>query len=806
VKAGIALGLAILCFLAALLAWSDEASATTTCHATGTWCQGYAHASTTTGGVASARCFAWRTTNTAPTCSLTGITPTNEATWQASPGSCITLYYFDTTTGAVPPLAPNKVTLRLAFDNQALPGGLIHTYLNAGAEPANGSTTSVCATSDGTATGAARSGTYRLLVQAVQDASIAPQNYNIDSDGGATVGTNVGFDKGAFRGQTLVSSITRSAYPSGSTFAYGASSDESVTVTSTFTQPVADGNVETVRNFVLDNAGLTIGQSGATVDTDSTSLAQAFVADSTFPAANSPYVPGMNLIGNSALTGLTWTTYAATGHGSGIVRLSDTAVYDSAPFNINPEIKFDKDGSGSFAGADDLTEPRVGSCGGAVVTVFNKGETVCNSWYMMNARGELLSRAMTFAREDSTGATCNSFGSITPTSNKYTTTSTLSTGTTCNSANDLVGLPRYVRATNTDQNHRSGANYGVSTYLYVDYHPQKTSTLVQDDWPTQDSAEASTFVISADQMFIWCHVRGVRLDVNIDTGVNDVIVKETETDDTTVIDTFTIGTGSNGWTTSSDLVNPVPPSRSIHGHCDVTFNGNTGSVTQSVGWSSAFTGDLNCRLTDADYWPEVGNTTRLYIMVNQEGEPAVPDEAPHISIYYVDDSAYPPVWTPDVVHDEVRNVLDNTTTVNGSLYYYDWTPSVSGLISLETHCQLNGSPLYQDKTLSVLPMSLDIDITGTSFGGMGIDGFLFAVAWFFALVYFLTHAKAFAAIACSVGIFVSIFLGGFGQWTQLTAAFFLAIAIWIEAIGKDKLYRRLFKKQTTDSPKPDVKP
>lgn len=722
------IGLALL----ALVIFAPGASATTTCQggsgpSVANTCQGYGHASTAFGGVASARCFALRTTNTAPTCTTSGLTPVNEASWQMAAGASITFYYFDTTAGVVPPAAPNAVTIAVRFDNA---GTDVRVFQNAGAEPINGALYTFYATSDGTATGSPRAGTYEIFGRFIKSDGTAANNYNVATTGNNPVGSIINFDRGALRGQILLSSIARSAYPAGSTFAYGAAGDESVTVTATHTQPNGDAGVETAFTSVLDNAGLTVGQAGTTTDLDSTSLAQAFVVDNTFPAANSPYVAGFTVAGNSVLTGMKFTVLASTGHGSCVTRVSDTFAYCSTPFNVNSDIKFDSDGLGSYATADEVTVPRLTTCSGAVVQVFNKGETVCNSWYLFNARSELLSRAMTFAREDSVPTTCNSLGSLSPTANKYSSTTLISTGTTCLSAYDLVGAPRYLRVTNTDQNHRSNSLYGVSTFYYVDYHPQRTSTLVQDDWPTQNSAEHSSYVISADVMNVWCHVRGVRLDVNINTGANDVVVKETETDDITVIDSFTIGTGADGWTTTADTVNPVPPARSIHGHCTVTFNGNTGTTVQTVGWSSAFTGDLNCRLAVDDWNVTVGMASRIFLLTAQGGEDVTPDEVPHLTINYADNSTDPPTFPVLLSHSFMLNVVDDTATVNGALYYIDWTPTVASHVNIETHCQIAGSPLYQDKVISVRPAAIM-----TAFENLtGLSGSEFAAIMALAIV------------------------------------------------------------------------
>lgn len=762
-----------------LLAWLPSVDATTTCQggsgpAVANTCQGYAHVSTATGGVGGARCFAFRTTNTAPTCTTSGITPTNEA-WQMNAGACITLYYFDTSTG-VAPGAPNKVSLLVLIDDS---GTGVKTFQTLAAEPSNGASFTFCATTNGNSGSPARAGTYSPRMRVVDDDNAGNVGeYDIDTEGTALVGAIINYDRGALRGNQFVSSVSRSAYPSGSTFAYGASGDESATITGSFTEPNGDiSNRETMRTFILDSGTLLIGSTGATVDVDSGSLAQAFVIDNTFPFANNPWVPGVNIVGNAGLTGLKWTTFAATGHGTNIVRDSDTQVHDSTTFNIDSRIVLDKLGTNTYAGADNMARMRVGSSSGTIVTLFNKGEGAYWETYLLNARSQQLTRAMTFTIRDSALTTCHSLGSITPTSGKYSGTFTTNTGAVCLTANDANGLPRTFLVTNTDQSQTSAASYSVSSLYYVDYHAQKTSTLVQDDFPNQDAAETVTYVISADTMHIWCHVKGVRLDVNIDTGVNDVTVKETETDDTTVIDSMLIGTGSDGWTTAADLVSPVPPARTIHGHCLVSFNGNTGSTIQSIGWASAFTGNLNCRPSIVPI-PEVGVTSRIFLAVNQDGANLTPDEVPHIRIDYGDNSSIPPAWVNILPHQLMFNVNDNTTTVDGSLYFLDWTPTIDGLVNLESHCIINGASLYQDKLITVKEQGLLELHAMNNFEGLGFDGFLFVLFWIAAALFFIYRDWAFSLAFTIPGLLDALFPSDIpGEFAQYLLLAFLGVVM-----------------------------
>lgn len=383
-------------------------------------------------------------------------------------GACVTFYYFDTTSGAVPPAAPNKVTIEVRLDNT---GTLGKGYLNSQAEPTNGQNFSFCATNDGNVTGTNRSGTYRIFATLVKDNGVGGVgNYNINTDGTASVGSLVSFDRGALRARAFVETLTRGCVgcPSLTSFAYGPSGDETFFVRSKITTPNVDAGVETGRNSVVDSATKSIGESGATVDIDTVSLDQTFVIDQTFPSTSSPYVSAFTLVGNSVLTGVRWTILASSGHTSGVVIIDSDSAFRNDTFSIDPGIRLDSDGSGTFATADQTDKSYVDTCTGSLIELFNKGETVCHEWYIFNSRGDQLTRSMTFQRYDSANVQCSNYGSITPSSGKYTKTTTLGTGSTCLAAADTTGSTRYLKVTNTDQSYDSQTIFSVSSLLRFD--------------------------------------------------------------------------------------------------------------------------------------------------------------------------------------------------------------------------------------------------------------------------------------------------------------------------------------------------
>lgn len=570
-------------FAFAILA--QDAEATTICQG-GTGpvnanvCQGYGHVSTTTGGVASARCFAVRTTNTEPTCSTSGLTPQNEV-WQLVADQCITFYYFETTSGAVPPLTPNKLVLSVAVETS---GTAPRVYKDGTVPPdASGTSYSFCATSDGTSGGSPRAGTYRIFLRAIKDNGLSTQNYNINNDGQASVGSLINFDRAALRAQTLISDIDRNAYPSGAMFAYGIASDELVTITTTFTQPNGDvSNLETMRNGIIDEATLSIGAAGPITDVDATTLVQSFVADLTFPFANNPYVGSTEITGTSLVTGLKWTVLASTGHGSCVIRLSDLVAYCDEDITIDARIVFDSDGVGTFATADDMWLNKLESSSGLIVTKFNRAEIVYVEGYLFNARSQQLTRSMTVSIEDISAIVCNTGVLLTPSSGKYSTTYTVPTGGSCIVANTDTGSERYLRAVNTDQNKRSGVDTYVSSLYYVDTHIQISSTLNKDDFPTENANEDFTYIISlaqTDTVHLWCHVKTVRKDVEIDTSGNTVSFSLVDPNVATRL-SGTDDTESDGWTTPSKDLLASTPLGTWTANCGVVFNGNSGSYAQ----------------------------------------------------------------------------------------------------------------------------------------------------------------------------------------------------------------------------------
>ncbi len=682
--------------IAILTSFIPEVSAASTCTISATVCKGQSYVDTSTGGLLGAlRCFFLDTDATLGNhvCSSTQ----DRATWEINTsGGCVTLYYFDVTQGATPPAVPNKVTLSVKFDNSAT---VIITFLSAGAEPANGSTYSFCATSTGITGASPRAGTYRIYLNPVKDNGAGGVgNYNIDSDGTATVGTIVQSAKGVLRANMLVSALVASAPPSGSQFAYGTAADELVTLTSTRQQKNGGTTTETI-NFdsrhasagsILETSG-TVESAAAATDTTT------FVIDNTYDAASTTYDIEYNIISNAALTSLPWTTFPATGHGSGISQITTTKVRNTAQFTADPGIIISKTGATSYSTASDQVLTKLTTSGGPITTLFNKGEIVYWEGYIYNSRSQLLSRSMTFTTQDSTPTTCTTIGAVSPSSNKYSGTFTIPTSSICLAAYDLIGSSRTWKVTNTQQSHTGVASYYVSSFYYADYHAQ-SGTLVKDNFPTQDSTEDFTYIISSDTMHSYCHFEGVRLDnTHINTGGSAITISVTETDDVTVVDTHAFDSDTTGWTVTRNVA-PVSPARTVHGHCDTAYNGNTGTDTESEFWISAFTGDKACRLL-FQTTPVSNTVTRIWVHVEKSDASITPDAIPVFIVSIVNAG----VWTDvNQFSGVVKNAADNTHTINGALYYQDWLPTQVEDVNVAVDCNIEGAGLHFSEALTVV--------------------------------------------------------------------------------------------------------
>lgn len=369
-----------------------------------------------------------------------------------------------------------------------------------------------------------------------------------------------------------------------------------------------------------------------------------------------------------------------------------TTFRESNLFRADPRVKLDKDGSGGYGAADNLAVVKLGGSGGATITLANRGETIYWETFIYNARSEKLSRAMTFTTQDTVPTTCTSHGSLTPSSNKYSVTYALPTSSTCLAANDATGTARTLLVTNTDQSQRSGNHLFVSSLYFTDAHIQQSNTLSKDDFPTQDSTEQFSYITGAHLVNLWCHIEGVRLDgTEVDTSGAAVSWNFKNPSGTTT-SSGTDDTGSDGWTPngSPHTISAAAPVGIWTSTCAVTFNGNTGTDTESWNAVSAFTGTFDTRL----YLPNpslVNVQVRIYARTTDAGSCFVPDAPPRIEISHINPNTSPATIVTDVNGVQMRNVVDGTQTVNSCLYYHDFTPTTIGVYNVHVRANYTGA-------------------------------------------------------------------------------------------------------------------
>lgn len=610
------------------------------------------------------------------------------STWELDPGASIQVFYRTQTSG-VPPETPNNVVLDVMFDDTSS----LVTRLHLGAEPANGASFDFFATDDGMAGGVDRAGTYRLKIT-VERTSIGTYEGNSDGTGAGTDAEQ--WAKGAIRSRMDVSSLTASSPPAGTHFAYGTAADESVTLTATHTQPNVDADVETARWRTRDAPAGTVRDTQSTTDIDATtSTAFASVIDLTYPEVLGTYDGDWDLIGDAVLTGRTWTNFTS----GSIGRVSDTTVRLSDAFDADPSIIFSSDGV--------VRDNEVNTSFG----VYNRGELVTYDFFLLNSRDEQLTRSMTTEVRSSdttlvdsqskTGA--NYAGTYTP-------------DPTDPAVKNEVGDLHFFRVTSTEQTKDSDSSHGISSLYFVDSHPQTTSTLNKDDFNVvgeDDTAENHQYIIGADVLNTWCHVKGVRKDVEIDTGDDQVTISLFDPDGVFFSSILT-QTGADGWSIQQLVEAAVSPQGTWDTTCVVAFQGNSGEDGELIGFLSSFTENSYCRII---FTTDLTTNTpeRVFCLVQKNEQNFTPDEVPVIDIMRVDEAGN----TERVVNtQEMFNAANHTQTVNGSLYYYNFTITSDDGTSINTVVltRIDGAVNRDQSANSVPGVGEDILTTGLELG------------------------------------------------------------------------------------------
>jgi hypothetical protein len=382
------------------------------------------NASVTQVQVGSGRTFALRTDAVDSTVAgdLSGYT--------LSAGESITLTYRTGTNGASAPSAANTIILRVYYETGT--GTLVKELYNS-TPPANGTTFTFYATNTGESAGSARAGTLRLYVQAIRT-DLGAYDTNSDSDG----------DQGVIRSQAKVSNLSVSSYPSGSTFAYGTSSNEGITLSATHTQPYAVRGHETIRIDSLDQTTQQLAGSVKVIGS-STTTTQAFTVNDTFDDSLKSYGLEFTPIGTAQLVpdsepSMLWTTFVDDG--ASVEQNADT-VRQQSFYNVDPRITLDA--------------PVLGH------DLYNRGEVTSIDVGVKNARAEALTRSIGYQLKDSTGAIKKTSNDTGP---NYDIDYTI--GTSDDAAYDVIGKQWSIVLTQSDVDTNPSADvYSVSNKLLM---------------------------------------------------------------------------------------------------------------------------------------------------------------------------------------------------------------------------------------------------------------------------------------------------------------------------------------------------
>lgn len=221
----------------------------------------------------------------------------NRAGWS---GPTTGTFFFSTwTTGISPPSLP---------DGDAGDTCTLSIYYSDTANLKESSPSSTCLANGATAGSfnfnAEAAGTYRMRIQVVQ-ANELVNNYNIDSDAGGV------HDKGALRVPLDITSITHAGYPAGSTHAYTVTG-EVMTFTVSHKIVAPHQSMKSLTTRSIDSSNAVIKTLAIVLTEGATSKDTTFTVDETYPAASASYGIEVQVQGNNALTGTTWSSIGTT--------------------------------------------------------------------------------------------------------------------------------------------------------------------------------------------------------------------------------------------------------------------------------------------------------------------------------------------------------------------------------------------------------------------------------------------------------------------------------------------------------------
>ena len=558
------------------------------------------------------------------------------------------------TAGLTPPALADTITIEMLHDDTST---IVRTVFSG--TPIDGEAFIVFLTHDGTATGTPAAGTFRFRIRATLDDGIGANGYDCDSDGLETVDANVDcmdFQAGWFRSDVIVDSFAANAYPAGNQFAAGPTATESVTCTVTRSRVIRTAAYQDERIRIVRSEDQAVVHDGGFGD--STTLGTRSTTDS-FGAPD--YGPGRNtygcdftVTGNSPLSDVAWTIIAIdTVLGPQIIRNSDLQAWDNSVFDGNPNVFWDSDGTGAANG----------QLASATPSLANRGESFVIAGFLLNAREEQLTRSMTIRIRDA--ATQSIEHSATDTGPVYGFTYATVAGDQARpnkvgAFKDATAAGPFITEIGTNV-----SSFALSSRYLIDSHTQLESVLNKDDFPKENMTESFTFISGEDTISFWAHVAGIRQDnTEIDT-IATALDFEVINSEGGIVQSGTSDSGADGWTTRVTQA-ATPPTGEWQVVWNVSFQGNTAEVSQTIDVITSFTGDKVCRHIIWKDFP-VDGTYRFWCIVELADVEVEPDFAPILKVKRILDSG-----ASELVLDEnMLNVVDDTATVNGAIYYAD---------------------------------------------------------------------------------------------------------------------------------------
>ena len=657
------------------------------------------------------------------------------------PGQRIVLTYRTATTGLAPPAQTDTMVIGVRFDHQA---GVTIRTLSTGAPPTNGTTYDFWATHDGTSLGTPAAGTLRPYIRVNHDEVVNANDYDCNTDDEeVSVGANVECRSmiGFFRSGINATSITAPAPPAGAFYAFGTSSDETVTVTATRTRAFRLETANDLRITAINQVPATVEQGPRQDHTTAATTVQSFTIDQTFASGTATYGARFRVSGNSGLSTIPHTFFNQAGVGGGVVWVNNTRVRDLNVFDANPDVNFDRDGTGP---ADQLVTTNHDS--------YNRGESVSWSAYMLNARDEKLTRSMTVqVRDIDTSTLVDSHVGTGP---FYTDTFVLASTDPAENETEIgLGEAYRFRLSATDMAAFSLESFQVHSRYLADCHTQATTSLMKDPIENKNAAETTLFTIAVNVMSVWTNVSTIRGDGAIDTNGN-VLHMRVKQPDGTVEDSLTTDTGTDGWSTGKIDQPVIPPAGTWINVCMIRdsspFNGNTAYDVQPVNFGSPVTENL---ITEFYYVQEPGldHVFTFYLrhreaFTSTEYDLAVPTMQPRILLTRVDEDdldAVPPEpsFFDLELADPMLNAANHTATINGSVYYYRATLEELGAYHVTVYTQMGGSDLYRPAQFSIQSHE------GFGVGGLSNGATLETAFYFGVLVAGLLAGWPFVAFA-----------------------------------------------------------